>query len=205
MDRSSFTGRFDFIAAVTFAAALLAGGCQPRGTDLAGLYRLPPPPSARVSYETVHSYVLGPQCVACHVDFSSEAGLRKYLVPGDPESSTLYRSIANGSMPPGGPPLSAGAVHLVEAYISQAQAAPAPTPKADYVAVRSRILEPRCLTCHSDMATEDGFALYLEPGDPEGSAVVQSIENGRMPPGGGQIPAADLATLRTYIAGLSAE
>lgn len=106
------------LAFLAVGGALVAiVGCQPRGTDLAAIYRQAPPAFASVDYATLRSNVLAPQCISCHADFGTESGLQNYIVPGDSTSSALYRAVANGSMPPGGPPLAGTAVDMFKTYI----------------------------------------------------------------------------------------
>ena len=205
------------LAFLAVGGALVAiVGCQPRGTDLAAIYRQAPPAFASVDYATLRSNVLAPQCISCHADFGTESGLQNYIVPGDSTSSALYRAVANGSMPPGGPPLAGTAVDMFKTYIDGLKTpapdnhAPISTPvpvstppaAADYAAVRARILAPRCLQCHGDFGAEAGLKSYVTPGDPGSSSLYQSVANGSMPPGGPAISADDLALLKTYIAGM---
>src|SRR3989344_3562866 len=69
-----------------------------------------------VDYEALKTFVFSARCTNCHnptnrrggVDLSeyevitSSGGL---VIPGNPTASLLYRTVAGGSMPEGGPPL----------------------------------------------------------------------------------------------------
>ena len=196
------------LAASIGGAAFSATGCEsPRGTDMAQLYRQPPPTLSSVNYATLRADMLAPQCISCHADFGSESGLLKYVIPGDATSSPLYRAVANGSMPPGGPPLSGAAADMFKTYIEGLKGAPEAssppvitTPQSpDYALIRAKILVPHCLQCHSGFGTAVGLAPYVVAGEPEKSVLIESIVNGSMPPGGPAIEAEDLALLKKYI------
>jgi hypothetical protein len=98
--------------------SLFQAGCMPRGSDQAAMYASPPVAIlARVDFATLRSELLSGQCLQCHSEFDTEAGLMSYVVAGDPEHSSLYQSIITGSMPPGGPQLPAASAELVSTYI----------------------------------------------------------------------------------------
>jgi hypothetical protein len=78
----------------------------------------PIPEPSSVSYTMLYQSVLQAKCLMCHQDFGTEAGLQKYIVPGDPEKSSLYEESASGSMPPGGPALPADELSMMKTYIS---------------------------------------------------------------------------------------
>ena len=223
MDKSSYMYRFKLLALGVWAIAsfmVLSTGCLPRGTDFSKLYREPMPAMIAVNYTALRASILTPQCISCHADFGTEEGLLNYVVPGDSTSSALYRSVANGSMPPKGPPLTGTALGMFKTYIDGLKVSeggnPTPTPvitpspvpgnppvsDASYATIRARLLVPRCLRCHADFGTEAGLANYITSGDPESSALVQSIVNGSMPPSGAAIGPEDLTLLKTYVSEL---
>ena len=73
------------------------------------------------------------------------------------------------------------------------------------------ILTGHCGECHNDTARTAGLSLtsyagitaaagVVVPGDPDGSMLIQMIQDGMMPPGGRTPPTADeLAALRAWI------
>ena len=84
-------------------------------------------PSA--SFSSIQRSVLASNCIRCHNPGRAEAGidLTTYdkilaqpglVVPGDPESSNLYRVVADGFMPPVGESLSDAEIALIEEWIA---------------------------------------------------------------------------------------
>ena len=65
--------------------------------------------------------------------------------------------------------------------------------------LKSRIIEPHCLTCHKRSGTEDGIAKWVVPGNPEESKLYQVIKDGRMPKKAAPLSTADLEFVRKYI------
>lgn len=76
------------------------------------------------------------------------------------------------------------------------------------------ILENRCWECHSDENAELGLKLdtyegvmagsdygtVVEPGDPDGSLLVDMVASGDMPEDGDPMPAEELEVIKTWIA-----
>ena len=76
------------------------------------------------------------------------------------------------------------------------------------------ILETHCWECHSEQSAELGLKLdsyegvmagsdygtVVEPGDPDGSLLIDMIESGDMPEDGDPVPAAEIAVIRNWIA-----
>lgn len=74
-------------------------------------------PAPGVSYAMLKQAILVPKCIECHQNFGTEAGLKDYVVAGNPSKSSLYQASASGSMPPGGPALSADDLTMIKTYI----------------------------------------------------------------------------------------
>ena len=76
-----------------------------------------------------------------------------------------------------------------------------------YQAVRSRILQSKCLGCHSarqspNLASFDGFARdtrYVIPGNPGQSALFAAVASGAMPQGGTSLNPDELSLLSNWI------
>lgn len=76
------------------------------------------------------------------------------------------------------------------------------------------ILERRCWECHSEQNTELGLRLdsyegimagsdygtVVEPGDPDGSLLIDMVESGDMPEEGDPVPPEELEVIKTWIA-----
>lgn len=118
MRRFFCTFRSECGALVVTSLLLGAGGCLPRGSDEASRFEPAPLSLAHVDFSTLKATVLTPHCILCHEEFFTEAGLQPFVVPGQPSRSSLYTDIAGASMPPDGPPLSAGSLDLVATYIN---------------------------------------------------------------------------------------
>lgn len=76
------------------------------------------------------------------------------------------------------------------------------------------ILEQYCWECHSEQNTELGLRLdsyegvmvgsdygtVIEPGDPDGSLLIDMVQSGDMPEEGGPVPPEQLEIIKTWIA-----
>ncbi len=73
----------------------------------------------RISFEELKEKVLQPYCIDCHHirEFTNEAGVLKYVVPGDADNSVFYQVIKDGSMPKYSMPLSTEELEFVRTYI----------------------------------------------------------------------------------------
>ena len=139
-----------------------------------------PVAAAPVDFRTRIQPVLEQQCLACHNPQKAGGGLRldtrssllkagtggPAVVPGRPEQSPLYRSVASGAMPPGGPRLDAAALAALRDWIAEGapwpdgavltlskQPAGAPDERAVVAQLRARILA----------ATEERQAADMHP------------------------------------------
>jgi len=83
------------------------------------------------NFTSIQNRVFQSQCVRCHAgdeaeggydlssyeNIMSEANVPPLVVPGFPEKSLLYQSVADGSMPDGGPALNARALKAISDWI----------------------------------------------------------------------------------------
>lgn len=144
-----------------------------------------PHPVDPVGFKTLNEAVLAPKCVRCHEEYRTEEGLAADIVPGNPDSSPLYRTIAEGKMPRGAP-LSPDLVSMVRRYIEKSSAPQSSTPMIDLKHVtlqklRSDIFEARCVKCHDKYKSDEGILADIEPGDPGHSILYNYVARGRMP------------------------
>ena len=165
--------------------------------------------------------VLDKNCVACHnssnlsgtglsyADDLNRLAVSPYVVPGNPQASSLYQEIQNGTMPPG-TPLSAAEAGLIYDWIkSLGPASPSPTPSvtptatplktptptptpsatpntATFSYIYANILQPKCVSCHGS-AGGYSYASYADTmksvvaNNANNSPLYSSVYNGRMP------------------------
>lgn len=66
--------------------------------------------------------------------------------------------------------------------------------------LKTNILIPKCVQCHSKWSSEFQFQKFIIPGDPENSRLFDSVKTGRMPIGD-KLPltSAELEMVRSYI------
>ena len=76
---------------------------EEQGLHSASIPQPTPPPanSTPVSYSSSVQPIVSQNCVTCHSNMATYSGLMKYVNPGNAGSSTIYRAIAGGGMPPG--------------------------------------------------------------------------------------------------------
>lgn len=119
MKRSLITGL------LFLGVSLAVVGCEGQGTDENHRFSQvqAPPDDQPITYAILRAQILETKCLRCHGDgsfdgdFSTEDRLRGYVAARNPEASQLYVRVANGSMPDGGPALSAAEVSIVKRYI----------------------------------------------------------------------------------------
>ncbi len=127
----SFSSTFRSRVLELFIAGLLASaasGCPARGTNEARRYFVPQPVPAPqrdadgrivVDFAALKSSVLDARCIECHSDMETPEGLAPYVKAGDPGGSPLFTTMADGSMPPGGPRVEDDLIELVREYVLQ--------------------------------------------------------------------------------------
>lgn len=146
----------------------------------------PAPRASVVRFSELKTTVLAAKCLRCHAEYGSEKGLASEIVPGHPEQSELYQSVATGRMPERGNPLPKAQIELVRNYIEHVTWSELSAPMIDlknvtYRKLSSAIFGPRCVKCHANYRTEAGVLADIEPGDPEHSILYNYVANGAMP------------------------
>jgi len=109
-----------------FALFLLSACVPDKGNlvySLDGKPRITPIQTEAVSFATIQTEILT-KCTECHRWAKTEEGVRRWIVPGNPEASELFRSVETGYMPEDGPPLSTKELELLRGYINSLVAAP---------------------------------------------------------------------------------
>lgn len=108
-------------------ALSLLSACVPDKGDLVysldGKPRVSPVETEAVSFATIQTEILT-KCTDCHRWAKTEAGIQRFIIPGNPEASELFRSVESGYMPEDGPPLSTKELELLRGYINSLVAAP---------------------------------------------------------------------------------
>lgn len=107
------------------------------------------------SFKALTTNILQTKCVNCHRNFKIEENLLKYIDGNNPETSQLFEVVKNGSMPKKGPPLTTLELEMVRSYIENVENVPSVT----FQEFKTKILEPKCLSCHKRMGDE---ALVVE-------------------------------------------
>lgn len=165
------------------------------------------PSEAAVSFNELKTDILSPQCIRCHSNASTEAGIKSWVVAGKPESSPLFLRTEDGSMPKNAPPLSTRDLEEIRNYItnlSPRTPTPTPTPPptpgtVTFNQIKSQVLTPyRCTSCHS-MSTEAGTARFINTSNPDQSTLYTTVKNGSMPRGGSRVTPALQALLLQYV------
>ncbi len=90
---------------------------SPQDTPLTPEPSPSPSPNPKPGFDILSTRIIKPYCITCHKSFSTEKGISAYIVKGDPEHSSFYRTVVEGMMPPDGPQLSASDQELIRTYI----------------------------------------------------------------------------------------
>lgn len=165
------------------------------------------------------------------VNFSSYAATMATgsVVPGFPEQSSLFTTVSTGSMPKGGTKLSGLDMKTISIWISNGAPlattkppipvptppTPTPTPPipppaitATFSSINSKIIQSRCISCHSGGGASAGvdlssyarvIATSVSPGNPGSSRFYTSTSGGSMPPGGARLNPNELKAVSTWI------
>lgn len=172
-----------------------------------------PGSNSEIFFEEVKTRVLAENCLSCHGtgsasgDLSSYTAILDFVVPGNADSSELVSSLKNfgGRMPRGGT-ISSSEAELIRRWINEGAKeranekpeaptpSPTPTPvplpdevvKATYQEIQTKILNKKCVMCHSDKRRASDLSLesYTEtmslfgnvvPGKPDESGLYVSV------------------------------
>ncbi len=215
---------------ITALTLLSLASCIEAGSDEGSTFRVIDPitigDNDTVSFELLKKNILEPMCLRCHAWALDEAKVQTRIVPGNPEGSTLFRLVENGSMPVGGPALTLDQLDIVRRYIvgkgndtgsGGGDIGPVPIPDPDdgddddgddddvivigptYTEINEKIIAPKCIRCHSDMATEEGLRDYYVPGRSNQSLLYERVADGSMPRRGPPLTEDELLLVRRFI------
>lgn len=175
--------------------------------------------------------ILSAKCLSCHNPDKPAGGISditdlnfllyyRLVIPGQPEISDVIRVIKDGSMPPGGgvstDDLAILNRWILEGLIDDSGNVAIPDGSATleprYSSIKTRIINTKCLSCHSGGNLAGGVDLstyaatvannIARAGNPNGSRLVTSMErtgNDFMPRNGARIPTSDIAIVRQWI------
>lgn len=175
----------DFNMKTMLILLFLLVGCEKSGTSEHKLFQATPPIEGGVDFATLNSFILKPLCLRCHAWAADEGQVQSRVVAGNPEASSLYVRMANGSMPQGGPALTSAQLEVVAAYINgPATSNPVPTIelKPTYESLKVHLFEKSCTMCHNATARRlDDFTQYEEITE-EITDIQDQLDFGTMPP-----------------------
>ena len=80
---------------------------------------------------------------------------------------------------------------------------PATGETVSFSQIKSEILSPHCLSCHSSVGTESNLKKWITPGSPENSPFFTTVENGSMPKNQSPLNTKALELIRIYIQQMS--
>lgn len=168
-------------------------------------------PDEKVAFSQIKSQILTPYCLSCHSSVGTEANLKKWISPGNPDSSLFFTTVENGSMPQNQKPLSTLSLGLIRNYITQMAPTTVTPPTTggtttggattgiSYAVIKSAVLTPyRCVNCHS-VGSEASLAKWMNKTTPSRSSFYTTIKNGSMPQGGSSVPTNLQAMVLQYI------
>ncbi len=160
-------------------------GCEKSGTSEHTLFQAAPSIEGGVDFATLNSFILKPMCLRCHAWAGDEGQVQSRIVPGNPDASSLYVRMANGSMPQGGPAATSAQLDVVAAYINgPAGTNPVPTIelKPTYESLKVHLFDKSCTMCHNGESRRlDDFTQLDEIKD-EISDIQDQLDFGTMPP-----------------------
>lgn len=160
--------------------------CEKSGTNEALLFQSAPQIGDGVDFATLKSFILTPKCVRCHGWAGDEGQVQSRIVAGNPDASTLYIRVLNGSMPQGGPALTTRELEVVAAYIN-GPGGTTPVPQvpieAKYSSLKIHLFEKSCTSCHRAGGQDPDLTKLSEIRD-EIDDIEEQLDFGTMPPQG---------------------
>lgn len=196
-----------------FFLLIFVTACQPKGALVYSEH-----PATQTGFASVKSSILGPQCVQCHAWANSEDEIRRRVMPGEPEQSSLYQYVADGRMPQGGPELDTAQLEIIRDYINSLVDVPTPVPtptptptpvpvpssgSPSFATISRDILVPKCSACHSWTRNEAKLiSLYVVKGKPQSSRLWESVNSNSMPRNAKPLSGAEVEEIADYIRGL---
>lgn len=73
--------------------------------------------------------------------------------------------------------------------------------EVDFAVLQKTIL-PKCIGCHQKWTSEESFAKFIRPGEPDESQFFDSVKTGRMPKRSPPLSTEQLEIVRNYILNL---
>jgi mono/diheme cytochrome c family protein len=140
---------------------------------------------------TPFQQIMKDQCLSCHAKtLEDPVRLDKWMNAVGAENSRMYKSVFEGRMPKGKPPLSTADLEVIKNAVTNYQ-------------VREKILVPHCLSCHTKTLNDpERFARWVVPGSPEESKLYLSVKSGRMPKDKPPLTEREIEILKHYIENL---
>jgi hypothetical protein len=136
----------------------------------------------------------------------TEANLKQWINPGNPDLSLFFTTVESGSMPQNQKPLGTLSLELIRNYITQMASTTVTPPTTggtttgiSYAEIKSAVLTPyRCVNCHN-VGSEASLAKWMNKSSPSSSSFYTTIRNGSMPQGGSSVPSNLQAMVLQYI------
>lgn len=150
-----------------------------------------------VNFAALKSQVLEPHCLTCHSRMGTEEAISRWVTPGDPEKSRLFKSVESGSMPKNARPLGTRELELIRSYITKLAA-----PEREIVTfddIKAQILVPSCLQCHRRMDNETSLSTWINRENPTQSKLYLRVIDGSMPKGGSPLSSDQTELILNYI------
>lgn len=142
-------------------------------------------------------------CQNCHGWVNDDAQILARMGRGNPEDSSIYQRVKDGTMPKGGPAFTTAELETTRAFVVALNTATVPTPPVEvtaFASLKEMLFAPKCVTCHKGLADETRIPpQWLTPGDPEKSKLYLAVKNNSMPKWYDQVTAAELSLVHDYI------
>lgn len=153
---------------------------------------------AKADFENLKTRILEPHaCLRCHGEMANEAGVRQYLVQGNPDGSDIYLRVKSGNMPKEGSPVPQEKVDFLRRYILELGTNPPPPDpppgeppfEATYRSMSYHLVQRSCLPCHATGMANGGVVLDTYNSlRANYSSVLFELQMEQMPPAGSGKP-----------------
>lgn len=148
------------------------------------------------TFRNLSANILESKCIGCHDNFKIPENMLKYIDGNNPDTSRLFLSVKDGSMPKKGNPLTTLELEMVRTYIENVEV----IRDVSFAELKEKILEPKCLSCHKKAGDEEVLInRWVDKKSPFASKLYISTKNGSMPKKSHPLNPEEMKVIKGYL------
>ncbi len=151
------------------------------------------------AFEELQQKVLKPSnCLNCHSGLATFEGVQAMFKPGNPEESSMFVKMEDGSMPMGGEPVTTEQLEITRSFINSFSV-PVEPEVVDFAVIQQRILVPHCIQCHSKVTSEEALGKWINKKKPLKSLFLSVVASGKMPKNKPRLDVKEQMLIKKYL------